>query len=75
FIDVTNDKIYVLYRGEKYSEKSRDCIIKVFDWEGRLLNEYSISKKYDLSKFFTDEKNKILYGQSYTKDALYKFKL
>lgn len=75
FMDVTNDNIYVLYRGEKYSGESRGCLVKVFDWNGAFLREYSISKKYDLSKFFVDGKNNILYGQSYNNDALYKFKM
>ncbi|MTI87575.1 MAG: hypothetical protein FH748_06355 [Balneolaceae bacterium] len=75
FIDVTNDHIYVLYRGEKYTTKSRSCLIKKYNWQGNLVSIFKINEKYDISKFFIDSSSNVLIAQSYNNDSVYRFKL
>lgn len=74
-IDLGNDYIYVLFRGEKYTSEKRPCIIEKYTFDGLLVNRYIIDKKYDISKIVVDEERQVLLGRSSSQDSFYEFRM
>lgn len=80
---VSNDFIYVLYSGKKLNRSSIKELTKaylsrfvyVFDWQGKPVKKYKLDQ--EVRSIAIDEKNKILYAGSYSKDLpiLLKFQL
>ncbi len=74
-LTVSNNHIYLLYFGGTLSEyvTPHPTRIQVLDWKGHPQAQYLIPAEYTIVKFIVDEKNKVFYGLSYVKDAIYKF--
>jgi hypothetical protein len=75
FIYTSNDHIYLLYTGKELSESDKEQFVKIIDWEGNPVQQYSIPAEYDISWFQVDEENNQLYGLSWSNDAIYRFEL
>jgi hypothetical protein len=69
----TNDRFYASYSGEKPSDE-QNILIREYDWKGKVLNQYMISKEFAVGQFIVDEANSTIYGISYELDAIFEFK-
>ncbi len=63
-VAVSNERIYVLYSGKTYKDEGQKIInsstLLVFDWEGTLLNNYTLPEAATYLAFDTEENQ--LYG-------------
>lgn len=63
-VAVSNERIYVLYSGKTYKDEGQKIInshtLLVFDWEGTLLNNYTLPEAATYLTFDTEEN--LLYG-------------
>lgn len=78
FIYTSNEHIYLLYSGKELHEiieSDTELFVKVIDWDGNPIQQYSIPAEYDINWFQVDEENNQLYGLSWSNDAIYKFDL
>lgn len=75
FIYTSNEHIYLLYTGKGYSESGNKQFLKMIDWEGNPVQQYSIPAEYNINWFQVDVENDQLYGLSWNNDALYRFDL
>lgn len=71
---VTDKYLYLLgSRKSKNNDLDKDQEIFVMDWEGNPKEKYLVPDKFDLSWITVDEKNKHIYGISYTHEEAYLF--
>jgi len=75
FIYTSNENIYLLYTGKKMSEPNKEQFVKIIDWEGNPVQQYSIPTEYNIDWFQVDVENSQLYGLSWNNDAVYRFNL
>jgi len=75
FIYTSNEYIYLLYTGKKMSEPNKEQFVKIIDWEGNPVQQYSIPIEYNIDLFQVDVENNQLYGLSWDNDAIYRFDL
>src|SRR5690625_1676914 len=77
-IYATNEHIYVLYSGKEILEiieSDTEQFIKVMDWDGNPVQQYSIPPGYEIEVIQVDESTNQLYGLSWDNDAIYRFDL
>ncbi|MDD6209784.1 MAG: BF3164 family lipoprotein [Bacteroidales bacterium] len=71
-VEVTNDYIYVLFSGRKYSEEGADAFtchnLLVFDWTGNPVKAYELD--IPLTYISYDEKERAIYGIGYNPEAV-----
>lgn len=75
FIFTSNEHIYLLYTGKEMSEPNKEQYVKIIDWEGNPVQQYSIPTEYNINLFQVDVENNQLYGLSWNNDAVYRFDL
>ncbi len=70
----TDDYLYMLYSGRLLSDdESHEKYLQVIDWSGLPHKQFKFPASYDLRSVVVDEENKVIYGMSYSNDAIYKF--
>ena len=74
-IYTSNEHIYLLYIGKKMSEPNKEQFVKIIDWEGNPIQQYSIPPEYNIASFQVDVEKNQIYGLSWDNDALYRFDL
>lgn len=73
-LSVSDKYIYLLKNSNKaIGDEAREVNIEVINWEGVPQAAYRISSNFDINVFTVNEKDSIIYGLSYSQDALYKF--
>ncbi|RNC79530.1 MAG: hypothetical protein ED557_13465 [Balneola sp.] len=73
-ITVTDDYIYLL-KNAKYllDEEEKEVHVQVLDWEGEPVKVFSLGSEYDIDRFTVNQGDSIIFGMSYSRDALFKF--
>jgi len=75
-VSVTNDKIYALYHGQPSNEYAKKLIssqIRVFDWDGNLLEVINIPEY--LISFSVDDINENIFGVAYFEEKIMRYSL